>query len=65
MFDAAEPGTEYVITKYHDRNANLRMQLSRIIERAAQKPWPKLFHNLWAGRQTELTARFPLHVVCR
>ena len=26
--------------------------------------WPKLFHNLRASRQTELTARFPLHVVC-
>ena len=26
--------------------------------------WPKLFYNLWASRQTELTARFPLHVVC-
>ena len=26
--------------------------------------WPKLFHNLRTRRQTELTARFPLHVVC-
>ena len=28
------------------------------------KPWPKLFHNLRASRQTELTGSFPLHVVC-
>lgn len=63
-FDEAEPGTEYVITRYHDRNANLRTQLLRIMKRAGVKPWPKLFHNLRASRQTELTARFPLHVVC-
>jgi hypothetical protein len=36
----------------------------RIIERAGLKPWPRLFHNMRASRQTELTARFPLHVVC-
>ncbi len=63
-FDEAEPGTEYVITKYRDRNANLRTPLLRIIARAGEKPWPKLFHNLRASRQTELTATFPLHVVC-
>ena len=57
-------GTEHIITRYHDRNANLRTQLLRIIKGAGVKPWPKLFHNLRARRQTELTARFPLHVVC-
>ena len=29
------------------------------------EPWPKLFHNLRASRQTELTSRYPLHVVCK
>ncbi len=28
------------------------------------KPWPKLFHNLRASRETELAESFPLHVVC-
>jgi hypothetical protein len=28
------------------------------------KPWPRLFQNLRASRQTELTEMFPLHVVC-
>jgi hypothetical protein len=28
------------------------------------KPWPKLFHNLRSTRQTELTEKFPSHVVC-
>lgn len=63
-WDEAEPGTEFVITRYRDANANLRTQFLRIIERAGLKPWPRLFHNLRASRQTELTAKFPLHVVC-
>jgi hypothetical protein len=27
-------------------------------------PWPKLFHNLRASRETELAAIYPIHVVC-
>ena len=45
-------------------NANLRTQLQRIIRRAGLKPWPKLFHNLRATRETELAEEYPLHVVC-
>ncbi len=63
-WDEAPPRTTFVITRYRDRSANLRTQLLRIIERAGLKPWPRLFHNMRASRQTELTARFPLHVVC-
>src|SRR5262249_56235529 len=62
-FERAEPGTVHVITRYRDRNANLRTQLNRIIHKAGLTPWPKLFHNLRATRQTELAAEFPLHVV--
>ncbi len=54
VWDEAEPGTEYVITRYRERNSNLRTQLERIIGRAGLKPWPKLFHNLRGTRQTEL-----------
>lgn len=64
VFDEAEPGTEHVITRYRDRNCNLRTQFVRIIRRAGLKPWPKLFHNLRATRETELAADFPIHVVC-
>src|SRR5688572_10153581 len=46
------------------RNANLRSYLCRIINRAGLKPWPRLFHNLRSSRQTELSERYPLHVVC-
>ncbi len=64
-FELAEPGALYVINRYRDTNANLRTQLMRIIKRAGLKPWPKLFHNLRASRETELAERFPIHVVCK
>ena len=34
-------------------------------DRDFDPPWPKLFHNLRATRQTELTYEHPQHVVCR
>jgi integrase len=43
VFDQAEPGTEYVITRYRQTNCNLRTQLQRIITKAGLKAWPKLF----------------------
>src|SRR5262249_5467906 len=43
---------------------NLRTRLTKIIRRAGLMPWPKLFHNLRASRETELAATYPLHVVC-
>jgi len=63
VFDEAEPGTEYVVTRYRQRNANLRTQLQRIISKAGLKPWPRLFQNLRSTRETELAESFPLHVV--
>jgi len=65
VFELAEPGDEFVITRYRKKNANLRTQLLRILKRAGIAPWPKLFHNLRATRQTELTYEHPQHVVCR
>ena len=63
-FDEARDGTQYVIHRYRNKNSNLRTQLLKIIKRAGLKPWPKLFHNLRASRQTELAEHFPSHVVC-
>jgi hypothetical protein len=54
-----------VVTRFRDANVNLRTQFLRVIKRAGLTPWPRLFHNLRASRQTELTDRFPLHVVCK
>lgn len=63
-FENVEPGTEWVISRYRQSNANLRTQFERIIKRAGVKPWPKLFQNLRSTRQTELCDRYPTHVVC-
>ena len=63
-FDAADPGAEFVINRYRDQGGNLRTQMTRIVKKAGLKPWPRIFHNLRASRQTELEATFPTHVVC-
>jgi len=52
-FEAAEPGAEFVIMRYRGARSNLRTQLGRIIADAGLKPWPKLFQNMRATRETE------------
>ncbi|MFC1635169.1 tyrosine-type recombinase/integrase [Planctomycetota bacterium] len=64
VFEEAEPGSEYVITRYRSTNCNLRPQLQRIIREAGLKPWPKPFQNLRSTRETELAEVWPEHVVC-
>lgn len=63
VYDEAEEGTEWVITRCRMANVNLRTRLLKIIRRAGLKPWPKLFQNLRSTRQTELAEDFPMHVV--
>ena len=63
-FELAPEGAVHVIQRYRDMDKNFRTRLARIIQRAGLKPWPKLFHNLRATRETELAAVHPLHVVC-
>lgn len=63
-FEQAEPGTEYVITRYRGGNVNLRTQLERIIRRAGLQPWGKIWQNLRSTRETELMESYPAHVVC-
>ena len=65
VFDEAKPRTEHVITRYRQRNVNLRTQLHRIIRKAGLDPWQKLFQNLRSTRETELVETYPLHVVCK
>ena len=62
-FEEAEEGALYVITKYRQRNANLRTQFERILKRAGIDPWERLFQNLRASCETELANEYPLHVV--
>src|SRR5436190_4729540 len=63
VWDQAPIG-KYVITRYRDAGSNLRTSFLKIIRRAGLKPWPRLFHNMRASRQTELSQSFPIHVVC-
>jgi integrase len=64
-FEESEPCAEFVISDRYRRNGvNLGTQLKRFIKRAGLTPWPRVWHNLRASCQTELSARFPLHVVC-
>ena len=71
-FELAEEGAEYVVGGNHRlaaqsaagwRNCNLRTQFERIIRKAGLIPWPKLFHNLRASREEELSADWPIHKV--
>ena len=65
VFEQAEPGTEYVITRYRHTNQNLSTKLRRILHKAALTPWVKLYQNLRSTRQTELVdAGWPVHKVC-
>lgn len=63
-FEAAEPGTIHVITRYRDASVNLRTQFERIILKAGVDTWPKPFQNMRSTRETELASEYPLHVVC-
>lgn len=56
-------GQRYLINRYRDKNANLRTQLLRIIEKAGVQPWPKQFQNPRSTRETVLAEKYPLHVV--
>ena len=62
VFEDAQAGTEYVITRYRDPGANLRTQLVRYITAAGLTPWPKPWQNMRSTRATELADNFPSHV---
>ena len=62
VFDEAEPGTEYVITRYRHMGVNLRTQMMRYLKAAKLTAWPKLWQNLRASRATELADTYPSHV---
>jgi len=71
-FDLAPEGAVYVVNERFREaaqgpggwaSANLRTTFTKIVKRAGLNPWPKLFQNLRASRETELCERFPIQVV--
>jgi integrase len=52
-----------VIKSYRDPKVNLRTPFLRILKRAGVVPWERLFQNLRASRETELSNDFPIQVV--
>ena len=65
LFTEAAPGSEYVITNHRLSCANLRTQFERILTLAGLTPWPRLFHNLRASRETELMREYDLATACK
>src|SRR5947209_2347336 len=63
-FDAAPEGARHVLRRFLNPAKDLRAGMLRVLRRAGIPPWPRLFHNLRATRETELAAEHPLHVVC-
>lgn len=61
--ETAAPGDTHVIRRYRNQ-ASLRTRFEKIIRRAGLTPWPRLFQNLRSTRETELAAKYPLHIVC-
>jgi integrase len=63
LFERAEPGSEAVVPRLRDPGVNLRTMFHKIITRAGEKPWPRLYHNMRASCATDWCERFPNHVV--
>ena len=63
VYEQAEAGPKYVITRYRMPTLNLRKPFKHILRRAGLEPWPRLFQNLRASRETELLDQFPLKAV--
>jgi integrase len=59
----ARDGAVHCIDRYRSQDTNLRTGLQRIISKAGLTPWPRLWQNLRASRETELANEYPIHVV--
>jgi len=63
-FEQVEPGTVNVVQHYRS-SSNTNPHFRRIVVRAGEKPWPRLFHNLRASCLTDWAERFPAHAVAK
>jgi integrase len=62
-FENAKAGAIYVLPKLQDKKYNPATHMARVVTKACGKVWPKVFQNCRSTRQTELSQRFPAHVV--
>jgi integrase len=62
-FEEAPAGAVHCIERQRLSSCNLRTQAQRFIVRTGLKPWPRVFQNLRASRETELSAIYPLRTV--
>ena len=62
-WEEAKEGEQFIFPRTITGAVNLRKGLTSIIKKAGLSPWPKLFQNLRASRETELCQNHPLHVV--
>ena len=65
-FQRLEPDDGYVFCPdlRSKTPACIRSRFRRLLLKHNYEPWPKLFHNLRASRQTELVKEFSIHCVC-
>jgi len=61
-WEEAKEGEQFIFPRTITGAVNLRKRLTSIIKKAGLSPWPKLFQNLRASRETELCQNHPLHV---
>ena len=61
-FEAASEGEVYCCPQFKHAPQMYRKALLNMLQKAAVKPWPKLFQNLRASRATELFTEYPAHV---
>ena len=64
LFEAAEPGCQWITPTLRTLCPNLRQQFQRYIRRAGFKPWPRLWQNLRSSRESELMRSYDLATVC-
>ena len=66
-WELAEPGEVHCCPQYPASIANqmYRKIILAALKSAGVKPWPKLFQNCRASRETELAEAYPVQVVCQ
>jgi integrase len=64
-FERCPDRVEYVIPSNRFTQAAWRTRLLKLLRRVGIEPWPKIYHNMRATRQTELEKVYPTYKVCR